>query len=581
MKNDFLSAIEQICNERSLSQDVVLEAVEKALLSAYRRDFGSVSNAEAQIDLQSGRASIFTEKQVVDKVEGEREQISLMEARQIDPEAEVGSKVLLEVTPDDFGRIATQTAKQVVLQRIREAERNALYETYTEREGEIVNGTVQRVSDGAITINLGRVQAILPRSEQIRSEHYKVGERISAYVLEVRKSTRGPQIIVSRAHSRMLRRLLELEVPEVFNGTVEIKGIAREAGARSKVAVWATQEGIDPVGACVGMHGVRIKSIVQALSGEKIDVVQWDPNEETFVANALSPAKVLRVDLHEDRERGGKTATVVVPDDQLSLAIGRGGQNARLAAKLTGWRVDIKGTSEAAREEVQRVGMRELKERAKGDLLSMAEELLRQHEGDLSLLESIQKLGRMAEEAELAEAETPIEELGLSTRVQNVLKRGEIDTIEKLLAIWREDPQELLDVRLFGPKSLEEVHQRLEEEGYLPLEEEAKAPPEEAEAAEVEKPAEAEVEEEPEEVEEVEEEEAPSGEGVPLADLILSPTTITLLKAAGIGDVADLVELMAEPDALLAVPGFTPRYAEEVEVQLQVFGYWSPDGEEA
>ena len=607
MRNDFLSAIKQICDERNLPQAVVLEAVETALISAYKRDFGSASNIRAQIDLHSGQASIFAEKQVVDAVEDERYQISLAEARRIDPQAEMGSTVLLEATPTDFGRIAAQTAKQIILQRIREAERDVLYETYTEHKGEIVNGTVQRVSDRAITINLGRVQAMLPHSEQIRTEHYMVGDRISAYVLEVRKSNRGPQVIVSRAHRNMLRRLLELEVPEIFNGTVEIKHIAREAGSRSKVAVWATQEGIDPVGACVGMRGVRIQSVVRALSGEKIDVVQWDPDEQTFVAKALSPAKVLYVSLHEDRERGGKTATVSVPDGQLSLAIGRQGQNARLAAKLTGWRIDIKSASEAALEELRRTQMRELREKTKGDLLAMAEELLRQQEGELSLLEGIERSGRIAEAAQLAEARTPLAELGLSTRVQHVLEQGGLSTLGDLLPLWERDPQELLEIRGFGPKSLEEVRQRLEQREYLPVEPEAEVlPAEEVEAAaEEEMPAaEAEMEEVSEEtpppeaalveapglpraseepaVEKVEKAEAeekvkgPAGTRVPLADLVLSPTTIALLEAVGIEDVARLVELMEEPEALLTVPGLSSRYVEEVEVQLQVFGYWSP-----
>jgi len=454
---------------------------------------------------------------------------------------------------------------------------------------------------GALTLNLGKTEAILPRREQIPAERYHSNQRLRAYVMEVNKTNRGPQIIVSRTHRNMLRRLLELEVPEIFNGTVEIKGIAREAGSRTKVAVWATQEGIDPVGACVGMRGTRIQSVVRALTGEKIDVVQWDPEEHIFVANSLSPAKVLRVSLHEDRERGGKTATVVVPNDQLSLAIGRAGQNARLAAKLTSWRIDIKSATEAAHEEMQRLGMRELREKMKGDLLAMAEELLRRQEAGVSLLEGMEQLGRLAEAAQLGEAERPLEELGLSTRVQRALERGEVHTIEDLLARWRSDPQELLDIHGFGPKSLEEVRQRLEEGEYLALEPEAEElptekvevaaeelpteevevaaeelPTEEVEAAEEELPA---VEVEVEEVEEAaleEKVEEVSGVGVPLTDLVLSPPVIALLEAAGIEDVASLVGLMEEPEALLAVPGFRSRYAEEVEVQLQVFDYWSP-----
>lgn len=609
MRNDFLSAIRQICDERNLPQAVVLETVETALVSAYKRDFGSALNITAQIDPQSGEASILAEKQVVEAVEDDRYQISLEEARRSDPRAEVGSTVLLAATPTTLGRIAAQTAKQIILQRIREAERDVLYETYTEREGEIVNGTVQHVTDKAITINLGRVQAVLPRSEQIHTEHYQPGDRISAYVLEVRKSNRGPQIIVSRAHRNMLRRLLELEVPEIFNGAVEIKRIAREAGSRTKVAVWATQEGIDPVGACVGRRGVRIQSIVQALTGEKIDVVQWDPDETTFVGNALSPAKVLQVSFHEDRERGGKTATVIVPDDRLSLAIGRAGQNARLAAKLTGWRIDIKGATEAAQEEMQKLQMRQLREKMKGDLLAMAEELLRQQEGEISLLEGMQRLGRLAEAAQLAESGRALAELGLSTRVCRVLERGGVTTIEGLLALWEGDAQKLLEIRGFGPRSLEEVGQRLVQGEYLPVpseveelpteevevmaEEEMPAPeaeiaevpaeavPEEAAPEEPEGPVVGEIEE-PTVVEEVERgapekrAEGAPGVGVPLTDLVLSPPVIALLEAVGIEDVASLVALMQDPGALREVPGFNPRYVEEVEVQLQVFEYWSP-----
>ncbi len=603
MRNDFLSAIKQICDERNLPQAVVVEAVETALVSAYKRDFGSTPNIKAQVDLHSGEAAIFAEKAVVDSVEDERYQVDLAEALQVDPEAEVGSTVLLELedTPRDFGRIAAQTAKQIILQRIREAERDVLYDTYTEREGEIVNGTVQHVSDRAITINLGRVQAILPRSEQIRTEEHAIGDRISAYVLEVRRTNRGPQIIVSRAHRNMLRRLLELEVPEIYSGTVEIKRIAREAGSRSKVAVWATQEGVDPVGACVGMRGMRIQSIVRALSGEKIDIVQWDPDERTFVANALSPSKVLQVNLHEDRHRGGKTAAVSVPDDQLSLAIGRKGQNARLAAKLTGWRIDIKSASEAALEELQRIQMRELRQMAQGDLLTMAEELLRRQEGEGSLLETIQW-----------SAPRPLAVLGLTSRVQHVLEQGGVSTLEELLARWETDPEGLLEIRGFGPKALEEVREKLAQREALIAEPEAEVSPEEeveAVSAEEETPAAeapleealeealleeealtevpglaAEAVEEPtvEEIEEAavaveEEAEEVSTIGMPLTNLVLSPTTIALLEAVGIEDVASLVATMEEdPEALLTVPGFSSRYAEEVEIQLQVFGYWAP-----
>ncbi len=348
-KNDFLVAITQVCSERNLSRDVVLQAVEQALVSAYKRNFGGAQNITAKIDPNSGKARIFATKTVVDQVHDKRTEMTLEEARQFDPMAEIGSSLQIEATPDDFGRIAAQTAKQVVLQRIREAERESLYSTFQEREGEIVHGTVHSIEQGNITVNLGRLEGILPKAEQIPIERYRPNQKIRALITEVNKSTRGPQVVLSRTHRNMLRRLLELEVPEIFNGLVEIKSIAREAGQRSKVAVSAQQDGIDPVGACVGQRGVRIQNVVNELSGEKIDIVEWSPNAAAFIANALSPAKVKSVRLSEDAN-GDKVATVVVEDKQLSLAIGKEGQNARLAAKLTGWRIDIKNESQVRDE---------------------------------------------------------------------------------------------------------------------------------------------------------------------------------------------------------------------------------------
>ena len=294
---------------------------------------------------------IYIEKGVVEEVENDKREISLKDAQKVNPKAQVGGLVSIESTPKNFGRIAAQTAKQVILQRIREAERDALYATYAEREGEIVSGTVHKVEPHQVTLSLGKAEAVLPRSEQVPTEHYREGQRLRAYVSAVTKTNRGPQIIVSRTHRAMLRRLLEVEVPEIYNGTVEIKSIAREAGYRSKVAVAALQEGVDPVGSCVGMRGTRIQNIVNELNGEKIDVVQWNPDLAFFIANSLSPAKVMNVMLNDEH---GKTAGVVVPNKQLSLAIGKEGQNARLAAKLTGWRIDIKSASEATEEAIQR-----------------------------------------------------------------------------------------------------------------------------------------------------------------------------------------------------------------------------------
>jgi N utilization substance protein A len=349
VKSDFLIAISQVCAERGLSKEVVLEAVEQALVSAYKRDFGQNTNISAKVDAETGKVHIYAEKQVVEEVTDDHAQISLAEATVFDYNAQVGGTIRVETTPNDFGRIATQAAKQVIMQRIREAERDALHATYAEREGEIINGTIQHITDAAITLNLGKAEAVLPRSEQIPTERYRLNQRLRVYVVEVEKTGRGPHIVVSRTNKNMLRRLLEIEVPEIYNGLVEIKSIAREPGWRSKVAVTALQDGIDPIGACVGMRGVRIQAIVNELNGEKIDVIEWNADPRQFIANALSPAPVTSVTLTEDGE-GNKTAIVVVPDKQLSLAIGKEGQNARLAAKLTGWRIDIKSQSQAEEE---------------------------------------------------------------------------------------------------------------------------------------------------------------------------------------------------------------------------------------
>jgi N utilization substance protein A len=376
LKSEFAIAINQICSERNLPQEVIFEAIESALVSAYKRNFGASTNIKAEIDFGTGEPHVYEERIVVAEVEDDRFEVTLKEARKADPEAELGGLVRQEVTPRSFGRIAAQTAKQVILQRIREAERDALFTSYADREGELINGMVANITPHSITLNLGRTEAIMPRNQQVPGERYRIGQRIRAFVMEVRRTNRGPQIVVSRTHRDMLRRLLELEVPEIFNGSVEIKSIAREAGRRSKVAVSALQEGVDPVGSCVGVRGMRIQSIVAELSGEKIDVVEWNSDPSTFIANALSPARVNYVVL-SGTDTNGKTATVVVPDDQLSLAIGKEGQNARLGAKLTGWRIDIKSASEATNEGL-RPGLQYMPSvsREQRDILAMAEAIL-------------------------------------------------------------------------------------------------------------------------------------------------------------------------------------------------------------
>ncbi len=350
MKSEFEIAFGEITELRSLPRDVVMEALQNALVSAYRRDVGAsaAQAVDVKIDPATGRARIFVEKEVVESIFDDHTEVTLEKARYFEPECNLGDTVMvqLEGTTKKFGRIAAQTAKQVILQKIREAERQSLYDEYIDREGDLITGTVQSVNAAVITLSLGRAEAMMPRNQQIPGERYKPHDKVRAYLFEVKNSNRGPQIIVSRSHRNMLRRLLEYEVPEIYNGQVEIKNIAREAGYRSKVAVAALQEGIDPVGACVGMRGIRIQNIVKELHDEKIDVIEWNLNQEQFIAKALSPSRVSGVYLEDDPD-SGRTAVVIVPDDQLSLAIGREGQNARLAAKLTGWRIDIKSVTEA------------------------------------------------------------------------------------------------------------------------------------------------------------------------------------------------------------------------------------------
>jgi len=350
MFNELQTAFNEIAETRALPADVVLEALQSALVSAYRRDSGasSAQSIEARIDPATGRARIFVEKEVTEEIFSPNTEVTLEKARFYEPEAQLGDTVMVQVehTTKKFGRIAAQTAKQVILQKIREAERNSLYNEYIEREGDLIFGTVQSMNSQVVTLRLGeRAEAILPRSQQIPGERYRTHEKLRVYIMEVKKTNKGPQIVTSRSHRNMLRRLLEYEVPEIGNGQVEIKSIAREAGYRSKVAVAALQEGIDPVGACVGMRGIRIQNIVKELHDEKIDVIEWNDDSEAFISKALSPARVNGVYLDDD-PHSGRTAVVVVPDDQLSLAIGREGQNARLAAKLTGWRIDIKSVTE-------------------------------------------------------------------------------------------------------------------------------------------------------------------------------------------------------------------------------------------
>lgn len=345
---EFLNTLRELSKERGIDEEVLFEAIEAALISAYKRNFSSAQNVRVSLSRDTGEYKVYAIKTVVEDAEDEITEISLAQARTIKPDYEVGDVIEIEVTPANFGRIAAQTAKQVVVQRIREAERGIIYEEFQSREDDIITGLVQRVENRNVYIDLGKTEAVLTPAEQIPTESYEHGDRIKAYIVEVKKTSKGPQIVVSRTHPGLLKRLFELEVPEIQEGVVEIKSVAREPGNRSKIAVWSKDEAVDPVGACVGHRGLRVQAIVDELGSEKIDIVKWSEDPAKFIANALSPAKVVSVAVNEAE----KVSRVVVPDYQLSLAIGKDGQNARLAAKLTSWKIDIKSETQAASEQL-------------------------------------------------------------------------------------------------------------------------------------------------------------------------------------------------------------------------------------
>lgn len=353
MNSDFLSALKQIEKERNIPMDMLLEAIEDALVAAYKRNFGPNQNVVIEIDRHTGELGIWQRKLVVPEAEDDDTEMGLEEAQGLSPDVEVGMELDIEVPNRSFGRIAAQTAKQVIVQRIREAEREIIYGEFSKREGELISGTVQRYEHRSILVDLGRAEGVVPPSEQAANEWFRHGDRIKCYVMEVKTASRGPQVVLSRAQPGFLKKLFELEVPEIRQGIIQVKAVVREAGYRSKIAVKSLDSSVDPVGACVGPKGSRVQAVVDELRGEKIDVIPWSDDPIMFVANSLQPARVSRVTLYED----DRSAVVVVPDNQLSLAIGREGQNARLAAKLTGWKIDIKSEAQARElmeREVQR-----------------------------------------------------------------------------------------------------------------------------------------------------------------------------------------------------------------------------------
>ena len=340
---ELIKAIEELEKERGINKEYLLESLETALVTAYKRNYDSAENVKVEMDAKNGDIKVYALKEVVEKVEDDMLQISLEDAKKKKKKAVVGDIVDIEIVPRNFGRIAAQTAKQVIVQKIREAERNIVYTEYNDRKGEIVTGLVQKSEGGTVVLDLGKLEGIMLVKDQIPTEEYKVNDKIKAYVVSVEKGIKGaPQVLVSRSHPDFVRRLLEFEIPEIYEGLIEIKSISRDPGSRSKVAVYSTNENIDPVGSCVGQKGIRIQNVINELKGEKIDVIEWDEDPAVFISAALLPAQVMAVDIREEE----KFAQVIVPDDQLSLAIGKSGQNVRLAARLTNWKIDIKSESQ-------------------------------------------------------------------------------------------------------------------------------------------------------------------------------------------------------------------------------------------
>ncbi len=493
MKNEFALAFNEVLEEKQLPKDIILAAIESAMVSAYRRSVNA-SNAqvvEAKVDPETGKVTIFAEKEVVDEVQDERTEVLLEVARQYNPEAQLGDMVLVESTPADFGRVAAQTARQVIQQRIREAERSAQLQYFERQLGEIVSGVVQAINTQAITVGLDmKAEGIMPANHKIPGEKFRLHDRIRAVVVDVKDGPRGPQIMLSRAHRNFLRRLLENEVPEIYHGIVEIRAIAREPGQRAKVAVSATQAGVDPVGACVGIKGVRIQAIVKELHDEKIDIIEWNPDPVVYISKAISPARVTGVYLNETAD-GNKTATVVVMEDQLSLAIGRDGQNARLAAKLTGWRIDIKSVVEAAADAIVKLQndaeLAAMLPSVVESIPSIEEILTKKADNRPVTPEEYQMLAQFVDRVErrtiqrqedaikatmereaaaragipAAAFETPLEDIGLAEHVYTILTEADYRNAGDLMLAMALDPNKVLGLPGIGPKAMQNIETTL------------------------------------------------------------------------------------------------------------------------
>ena len=340
---ELILALEELEKEKGIKKEYLLESIETALVTAYKRNFDSLENVKVEMDKKTGATHVYALKEVVEKVENPDAQVTIEEAKKVNPDIKEGDMFEVEIIPRDFGRIAAQTAKQVIIQKLREAEREIVYTEFNDRKGEIVSGIIQKADHNIVVMDLGKLEGVMPTKEQIPTEHYHVNDKIKGYVLNVEKGAKGvPQVIVSRSHPDFVRKLLEFEIPEIYEGVIEIKSVSRDAGYRSKVAVYSPDPNIDPVGSCVGQKGVRIQNVINELNGEKIDVIEWNEDPAIYIAASLLPAKILAVDIKEEE----KFAQVIVPDDQLSLAIGKSGQNARLAARLTNWKIDIKSETQ-------------------------------------------------------------------------------------------------------------------------------------------------------------------------------------------------------------------------------------------
>ena len=492
MKNEFSLAFNEVLEEKQLPKEIILGALESAMVSAYRRavNASSAQHVEAKVDPDTGKVMVFVEKEVVEEVQDDRTEVALLDARKVNPTIQLGDMAIVESTPQNFGRVAAQTARQVIQQRIREAERAAQMQYFERQLGEIVSGVVQASNPQTTTVGLDmKAEGVMPANQRIPGEKFRVHDRLRAIIMEVKDGSRGPQIILSRAHRNFLRRLLENEVPEIYHGIVEIRAIAREPGQRAKVAVSATQAGVDPVGACVGVKGMRIQAIVKELHDEKIDIIEWNIDPVIYISKAISPARVSGVYLNEAE----KTGTVVVMDDQLSLAIGRDGQNARLAAKLTSWRIDIKSVVEAAGDTLGRLqsepGMRLTAEFEKDNIVRISEILAKKAEGRpippeeyTALAQFVDRVERRSLERQraedkintekLAEArlgipdlafEQSLDVLGLPEHVFNILTEADYTTAGDLLLAMRLSPDKVLGLAGIGPKAIQAIEKAIHE----------------------------------------------------------------------------------------------------------------------